>query len=232
MSKDTYHLSHNRICLKCHEPFKSIGASKLCIQCRTLKCEYCEKIFTVKSYSVTKSKFCSQSCHDKYRMMRVWSDDDIQFIKKHYLNDMTLKEITVYFNVSLKSLYNAIENNNIQKRVSFTKNDIITQIQDLQKAKISLNYTNMRKLRRGDLLSSAFHIFGSWKDAIISSGLNYDAINLYSSRKQWDTKTILNTINELYVQGESLKFSDIKEKHYPLYMAATQNKNKDHGKML
>jgi len=83
----------------------------------------------------------------------------------------------------------------------------------------------MRKLKRGDLLSSAFHVFSSWKNAIISSGLNYDSINLYSDRKQWNTKIILDTINVLYSQGESLKFSDIKEQHYSLYMAATQNKN-------
>ena len=225
MLKDPYHLVHNRICERCNEPFKSLGASKLCVQCRTLKCEYCDNSYTVKSYSVSKSKFCSQSCHDKNRMIHVWTDEDITFIKRHYLKDMTLNEIAVHFNVSFKSLYNVIEKNNIQKRVSLTKHDIINQIKNLHEAKIELNYTNMRKHKKGDLLSSAFHLFGSWKNAIVSSGIKYESVNLYSSRKKWNKKTILNTIYELYAQGESLKFTDIKQNHYSLYMAATQNKN-------
>ena len=161
MFDDPEHLLHTRTCKKCREQFKSIGASHLCIACKSIICEYCSKRFTVKPYKIKSSKFCSTDCHDKSRMSHVWSHEDIQFIKTHYLNDMTVQEIADHYNVSIKSVYNAIEKHNIQRRVSFTKEKVLSEIRELYNRNISLSYTNMRKLKRGDLLTSAWHLLGS-----------------------------------------------------------------------
>ena len=66
-------------------------------------------------------------------MKRIWTENDIKFIKNHFLRDMTITEIANHFSVSNKSVYNAIEKYNIQKRENLTKEDIIAEINDLQK---------------------------------------------------------------------------------------------------
>lgn len=221
MLNDPSHLIHKKVCEKCKHSFLATNPTKYCVTCRTLACEQCSKTYIVKTYNVKYSRFCSTTCHDKYRMKRIWTENDIKYINNHFLRDMTITEIANHFSVSNKSVYNAIEKHNIQKRENLTKEDIIAEINDLHKKNVALTYTNMRKKKRLDLLSSSYRLFGSWKNAVESAGFNYSEINLYGNRYSWNTKLILETIKELYDSGESLQYSAIKENYNALYVATT-----------
>jgi len=54
-----------KVCEKCGEVFEtSFAKTKYCMECRTITCETCGKIFTVKSNEVGRTRFCSRDCRN------------------------------------------------------------------------------------------------------------------------------------------------------------------------
>lgn len=68
-----------------------------------------------------------------------------------------------------------------------------------------------------DVYAAAERIFGSWRDAIESCGLNYDEIRKY---REWSSKKVIETIKTAFKNKEPLNSNYIQDNNRPLYMAA------------
>lgn len=101
----------------------------------------------------------------------------------------------------------------------WTKEKLIAEIKKLQKQGVDLSPTSIQKTHSA-LFSSArsrSH-FGSWRDAIEATGLEYDSLKRVKQR--WTRADILNRIKELHAQGEDLLDPKFKVKYRSLYLAA------------
>jgi len=79
-----------------------------------------------------------------------------------------------------------------------------------------------------DVHAAAVRIFGSWKDAIEASGLNYDEIRKYQT---WSSEKIIEEIKKLRKAKKPLNSIYIQNHHKPLYMA-TVKRFKSWGKAV
>lgn len=86
----------------------------------------------------------------------------------------------------------------------------------------NLNYAAVAQ-EQVALLRAATRYFGSWRSAIESAGLDYDAIRRY---KIWSRDRIIERIQELHVQGEDLSWRQVSLEGDPqLAAAATKHKH-------
>jgi len=70
-----------------------------------------------------------------------------------------------------------------------------------------------------DVYAAAEREFGSWKDAIESSGLDYSAVRKYRS---WTRQLVIEEIRKAAEDGESLNSQYAQNNRKPLYMAAVK----------
>lgn len=104
----------------------------------------------------------------------------------------------------------------------WSQESIGLEIQRLYQSGENLNYSHIAQDQVA-LLRAATRYFGSWRNAIEYSGLNYDDIRRY---KTWDRDRILDRIRELYDKGEDLSWRHISTKVDPqLAAAATKRKH-------
>jgi len=59
--------------------------------------------------------------------------------------------------------------------------------------------------------------FGSWREALEASGLDYDTIRRY---KEWDDDRVLDLVKELYSQGKDLNAKNVEHDDITLITAA------------
>lgn len=86
----------------------------------------------------------------------------------------------------------------------------------------NLNYAHVAQ-EEVALLRAATRYFGSWREAIEYSGLNYDDIRRY---KTWNRDRILERIRELHDKGEDLSWRHVSTQIDPqLAAAATKRKH-------
>lgn len=101
----------------------------------------------------------------------------------------------------------------------WTKERVVKEIQELNNSKkdlsaryISLNY---RKLFKGALSK-----FGTWANAVNSTGIDYTTI---LKQKQWTKKEILEKIKEYYSKGINISHKNIRKIDKKLISAAENN---------
>lgn len=94
------------------------------------------------------------------------------------------------------------------RKVFWTKQRIIKMICERWERKLPLNTACLRKKENGccGLLVSGTRIFGSWKKAIESAGLDYDRIRLI---EWWNEEKIIRKIKFLAGKGIRLNVKDM-----------------------
>ena len=105
----------------------------------------------------------------------------------------------------------------------WSKEKIIERILELDANNEELSLSYNQKNRR-PLFKAAKYYFGSWKNAIESTGVDYNNVNKYANREVWSRKKIIKRIQKLLKSGEKPS-SRYVQNHYPkLFAAATSKK--------
>ena len=96
---------------------------------------------------------------------------------------------------------------------------------DKVKEEIHKRYLEKKSLNSGDLIKednalycAARVQFGSWKNALNASNIDYCEV---MKKKSWTNESIVNTIKELHGKGIDLSTKNVKVAYRPLYMAAS-----------
>lgn len=113
----------------------------------------------------------------------------------------------------------------IAKLEFWSKQKIIEGIRELYKAGEPLNDSYVNKYHN-PLRAAAVEkrYFGSWRNAVVATGLDYDEIRLDSDKEVWSKQKIIDRIIELNQNGENLNSHHMKSNHSTLYWAACRAK--------
>ncbi|HOX28241.1 MAG TPA: hypothetical protein PLQ76_03705 [bacterium] len=115
----------------------------------------------------------------------------------------------------------------LKKRTKWDESLIKKRILALADREIDLTCANI-KLVDSALLGAAVSYFGSWKSAVLASGLDYDEIKKASTMKReekirkWSQDKVVEEIRRIALLEEDLSYQFIKEKHPPLAAAASK----------
>lgn len=115
----------------------------------------------------------------------------------------------------------------ITTRIRWSRELVLEHIQDMKKEGFPLNASHIMKTN-SRLYGAARKHLGSWREAVIEAGFDYDAINLRSNEQMWDRDIIKKEINRLAELGESLN-SDYIQKQYTKLHSASQRYFKSWG---
>ena len=98
----------------------------------------------------------------------------------------------------------------------WTPEKIILEIQKRNRENKPLNSGDLIKDNNALYVASRVH-FGTWKNALIASNIDYDEV---MKRKSWTNDSIIEKIKELHDNGVDLSTKNMKMKYRPLYTAA------------
>ncbi|MFH1890788.1 MAG: transposase family protein [Candidatus Kuenenbacteria bacterium] len=101
----------------------------------------------------------------------------------------------------------------------WTKEKVIENIKELNSKGITLS-ARFISLNYGKLFKGALKEFGTWKNAINSTGIDYRTI---LKQRQWTKQEILNEIKELHKKGVNLSHKNIKIIRKELIWATENN---------
>lgn len=104
----------------------------------------------------------------------------------------------------------------------WSKDEIAMEIRGLYLDGEELNYTSVERNHLA-LLRAACRYFGSWKDAVEFSGLDYSKIRKY---KAWTKTKIIDRIQELQRQEVDLSWRNVSTKVDPALAAAAVRANR------
>lgn len=105
----------------------------------------------------------------------------------------------------------------------WSKQKIIDKILELHHSQRDLCSSYISK-RYTTLIGAAQRYFGSWKNAIDATGLDYSKINKYVDREAWSKKKIINKVLELSGAGEDLSYKNISKRYPTLCSAACKER--------
>lgn len=102
---------------------------------------------------------------------------------------------------------------------SWCRERIIARIQELHAQGIDLSWQNIKRNADPQLASAAVKKghFGSWRDAVEASGLDYDAIRKY---RDWDEDRVLTMVREFHERGAGLNAKNMGIEDITLITAA------------
>ncbi len=107
------------------------------------------------------------------------------------------------------------------KNRNWSQETIVSEIQTWSRDGRPL-YSHFMRQNFQELLAAGIRYFGSWKLAVQSAGLPYDAVRKY---KKWTKESIVSTIQELRQQGVDLSFRSMMLSAYaPMVYAAIRTK--------
>ena len=107
----------------------------------------------------------------------------------------------------------------IRRYKSWTRERIIERIQELHAQEVDLSWRNVCLNVDPQLAAAATKKshFGSWREALESSGLDYDAIRRY---REWDDDRILDMVREFHKSGKELNAKNMETEDITLITAA------------
>ncbi len=107
----------------------------------------------------------------------------------------------------------------IRRYKSWTRPRIISRIQELHAEGVDLSWRNVCLNVDPQLAAAATKKshFGSWREALEASGLDYDAIRRY---REWDDDRILDMVREFHKDGKELNAKNMEQEDITLITAA------------
>lgn len=107
----------------------------------------------------------------------------------------------------------------ITTRIRWSRELVLEEIKKMQQEGTPLNASYIMKTN-SRLYGAARKHLGSWREAVIEAGFDYDKINLRSNEKVWDKDIIKEEIVKLAETGESLNSDYIQKNHTKLHSAS------------
>ena len=115
--------------------------------------------------------------------------------------------------------FSGLSYDDIRKYKSWTRDRIIARIKELDEQGEDLSWRHVSTKVDPQLAAAATKRkhFGSWRKAIVDSGLDYNAIRRY---REWDANTIISKLLELNEQGIDMNAKYMEEYDITLITAA------------
>lgn len=102
------------------------------------------------------------------------------------------------------------------KNIKWTEETVTAHILNLANEQINLSSSHMQR-HYMSLFQAGCRIYGSWKNAVNTSGLRYSD---YRKQKEWDESMIVNEIKKFYIQHGAANAGLVSKKNGALYQAA------------
>jgi len=115
--------------------------------------------------------------------------------------------------------YSGLNYDDIRKYKHWTNDRIIERIRELYAQGADLSWRHVSLTLDPSLAAAATKKshFGSWREALEASGLDYDAIRRY---RDWSEEEVLRRVRDLYAQGEPLNAKNMEKNNITLITAA------------
>lgn len=199
----------HKTCKRCNK-LKSLSefySNKKGIGGKTSRCKKCSYASSNKKYSKWSKEKVIQELKDISN-----KDNEIDTV----LINNKLYQSSIYYFGSLDNalLAGNFKHLNKDRRVIWTRDSIQTEIKLKFKNGEDLRYTTIKKSHSG-LHNAALREFGTWRNAVVESGIDYQ--NIY---KKWSKEKILFEINYLHKNKISLVANRIIQEYNPLYQAS------------
>jgi len=131
-----------------------------------------------------------------------------------------LRAATRYFGTWEAAVcYAGLDYDSIRRYKSWNRERIIARIQELHAQDADLSWRNVCVNIDPQLAAAATKKshFGSWREALEASGLDYDAIRRY---REWDDERILQMVRDFHLEGKELNAKNMEQEDITLITAA------------
>jgi hypothetical protein len=131
-----------------------------------------------------------------------------------------LRAATRYFGTWEAAVnFAGLDYDTIRRYKSWTRERIIERVQELHAQEVDLSWRNVCLNVDPQLAAAATKKshFGSWREALEASGLDYDAIRKY---REWDDDRILDMVREFHKDGKELNAKNMETEDITLITAA------------
>lgn len=170
-------------------------------------------------------------------MSRRWSKESIGFEIRHLFDAgenlnyasvaanhvSLLRAATRYFGSWESAIsFAGLNYDDIRRYKSWNRQRIINRIQELHNSGIDLSWRNVCNHVDPQLAAAATKKshFGSWREALKASGLDYEAIRRY---RDWDDDRIIELVKEHASHGHALNAKNVQHEDITLITAARRH---------
>lgn len=179
-------------------------------------------------------------------MVRTWSKDSIAIeilnmydsgenLNYSYIannNTKLLKAAVRYFGTWEAAVnYSGLDYSEIRRYKCWSRDRIIARIKELHSQGVDLSWRNVSILVDPQLAAAATKKshFGSWREAVESSGLDYESIRRY---RRWDHDRVLNLVREFNERGTRLNAKNMEVEDVCLITAARRRFDSWHQTLI
>lgn len=131
-----------------------------------------------------------------------------------------LRAATRYFGTWEAAVrFAGLDYDSIRRYKSWSRDRIVARIKELHSQDVDLSWRNVCLNVDPQLAAAATKKshFGSWREALEASGLDYDAIRRY---REWDGDRILDMVREFHKDGKELNAKNMEIEDITLITAA------------
>jgi hypothetical protein len=131
-----------------------------------------------------------------------------------------LRAATRYFGTWEAAVkFAGLDYDEIRRYKSWTRDRIVARIKELHAQGVDLSWRNVCLHVDPQLAAAATKKshFGSWREALETAGLDYDAIRKY---REWDDARILDMVREFHRNGKHLNAKNMEQEDITLITAA------------
>jgi len=148
------------------------------------------------------------------------SGENLNYSSIANTNLSLLRAATRYFGTWEAAVnFSGLDYDQIRRYKSWTRERIVARIQELHKQGIDLSWRNVCLNVDPQLAAAATKKshFGSWREALECSGLDYDSIRRY---REWDDQRVLQMVREFHATGMGLNAKNMEMEDITLITAA------------
>jgi len=148
------------------------------------------------------------------------SGENLNYSSIANTNLSLLRAATRYFGTWEAAVnFSGLDYDQIRRYKSWTRERIVARIQDLHKQGVDLSWRNVCINVDPQLAAAATKKshFGSWREALEASGLDYDSIRRY---REWDDQRVLKMVREFHADGKGLNAKSMEQEDITLITAA------------
>lgn len=148
------------------------------------------------------------------------SGENLNYSSVAQSNLSLLRAATRYFGTWEAAVnFAGLDYSQIRRYKSWTRDRIVERIRELNEQGVDLSWRNVCLNVDPQLAAAATKKshFGSWREALEASGLDYDSIRRY---REWDDERVLQMVREMHARGAGLNAKNMELEDITLITAA------------
>jgi hypothetical protein len=148
------------------------------------------------------------------------SGENLNYASVANSNMSLLRGATRYFGTWEAAVnFAGLDYNQIRRYKSWSRDRIIERIKELHNQGVDLSWRNVCLNVDPQLAAAATKKshFGSWREALEASGLDYDAIRKY---REWDDDRVIQMVKDFHDKGKELNAKNMEQEDITLITAA------------